>query len=58
MAYEQIAAYLDGGPLPHCTNDHAVAVNELGFGGIESFHAAQRIELPNRDRARKIFANG
>ena len=58
MAYEQIADYLDGGPLPHCTNQHFVAVNELGFGGIESVHSGARVELPNANRSRKIFANG
>ena len=57
-AYDQIADYLDGGPLPHCTNEHFIAVNEIGFGGIESVHRDERIELPNRDRARMIFANG
>jgi len=58
VAYEQIADYLDGGPLPHCTNDDFVAVNEIGFAGIESFHTNQRIVLPNQNRQRRIFANG
>jgi len=57
-AYEQIAAHLDGGPLPHCTDDDAIAVNELGFGGIESLHTGLRIELPNTNRTRKVYANG
>jgi len=58
IAYDQIADYLDGGPLPHCTNDAWVAVNEIGFAGIESTLTNKMIELPNTNRARKIFADG
>jgi len=58
VAYDQIADYLDGGPLPHCTNDDWIAVHEVGFAGIESVLTNQRIELPNQNRTRKIFANG
>ncbi|OIO97729.1 MAG: hypothetical protein AUJ92_02910 [Armatimonadetes bacterium CG2_30_59_28] len=58
VAYEQIADYLDGGPLPHCTNSNFVAVNEIGFAAIESVYTNQRIALPNPNRTRKVFANG
>ena len=58
LAYEQIAAHLDGGPLPDCSGDHFVAVHEIGFGAVESILTGQRIELPNQNRTRKIFANG
>ncbi len=58
IAYDQIADYLAGGPLPHCTNDDWIAVNEVGFAGIESVLTDYRIVLPNQHRSRKIFANG
>ncbi len=58
MAYEQIAAHLDGGPLPDCTNEDFIAVHEICFAGIESALTNQRIELPNRNRERLVFANG
>jgi predicted dehydrogenase len=58
VAYDQIADYLDGGPLPHCTDADFIAVNEIGFGGIESALTGRRIELPNLNRSRKVFANG
>lgn len=58
VAYDQIAGYLDGGPLPHCTDADWHAVNEIGFAGIESVHANARIILPNANRARKVYANG
>ncbi|OGV73344.1 MAG: hypothetical protein A3K19_26585 [Lentisphaerae bacterium RIFOXYB12_FULL_65_16] len=58
VAYDQIADHLGGGPLPHCTDADFIAVNELGFGGIESVITGQRVALPNTNRARKIFANG
>lgn len=58
LAYEQIAAHLDGGPLPDCTDDNFIAVHETGFAGIESILTGQRVELPNVNRSRKIFANG
>ena len=58
-AYAQIAAFLDGGELPHCTNDQAVAVHEIGIGAIESMaQDGARIALPNAQRERKIYANG
>ena len=58
LAYDQIAAHLDGGMLPDCTNDDFVAVHEIGFAGIESTLTNQRIQLPNENRTRKVFANG
>jgi len=58
VAYDQIADYLDGGPLPHCTNDDWIAINEVGFAGIESVLTNYHIVLPNQHRSRKIFANG
>jgi hypothetical protein len=58
VAYDQLAGWLDGGPRPHCCDDDFVAVNEIGFAGIESLHRHQRVTLPNAHRARKVFANG
>ena len=58
VAYEQIADQLDGGPKAHCTDEAWHVVHELGFAGIESVLANQRIEIPNTHRSRKIFANG
>lgn len=58
LAYEQIAAYLDGGTLPDCTNDDFVAVHEICFAGIESVLTNRRIKIPNENRTRRIFANG
>lgn len=58
VAYAQIADHLDGGPLPACTNDDFIAVNEIGFAGIESMHTGHAIPLPNTHRTRRIFANG
>jgi len=46
------AAMLDAGDLD------TVAVNELGFAGIESFYMGRWIALPNTNRARRIFAHG
>jgi predicted dehydrogenase len=58
VAYDQIAAHLDGGPLPDCTNGDFVAVHETSFAGIESALTDRRITLPNRKRDRRIYANG
>ncbi len=58
VAYEQIAAYLDGGPLPHCTGDDYMAVNEIGFAMIESSSTGQTITIPCQTRNRLIYANG
>ena len=58
VAYAQIADYLDGGPLPHCTNQEAAVVNEIGFGAIESLIEGTLIGLPVENRGRKIFADG
>jgi len=58
MAYDQIAGWLDGGPLAHCTDSDARIVGELGFAGIESALTGERIVLPVANRTRKVFANG
>jgi predicted dehydrogenase len=58
VAYGQIAAYLDGGPAPHCSGADYLAVNEIGFATIESDRTRQRIEIPSVSRNRLIFANG
>ena len=58
VAYEQIADHLEGGALPDCTDDHFIQVHEIGFAGIESVLTDQRVELPNANRERLIFANG
>jgi predicted dehydrogenase len=58
IAYNQIAAYLEGGPLPHCTNDQFKTVHEIGFASIESMITGKRIEIPTTNRTRKIYANG
>ncbi len=58
VAYEQIADHLDGGPLPHCTDEAWHVVHELGFAGIESVLTSQRVEIPNANRSRKVYANG
>ena len=57
-AYEQIAAFLDGGPLPDCSDNSFALVNEIGFAAIESGLCHTRIELPNTRRDRRIWANG
>ena len=58
VAYEQIAAYLDGGSLPHCARDDYMAVNEIGFATIESGLTGQAISIPGQNRNRLIFGNG
>lgn len=58
VAYDQIADYLAGGPLPHCTGPAATAVHEVGFAAIESMVSDRRVPLPNRKRDRRVFANG
>lgn len=57
-AYDQIAAHLDGGALPHCTGDDARMVHEIGFAGIESALTGRRVTIPGTNRARKVYANG
>jgi predicted dehydrogenase len=57
-AYEQIAAQLAGGPSADCTGADARAVHEAGFAAIESIHTGTRVELPVKDRGRRVFANG
>ncbi len=58
VAYEQIAGYLDGGALPHCTNMDFMTVHELGFASIESINTGREVLLPAKNRNRKVFANG
>jgi predicted dehydrogenase len=58
VAYDQIADYLDGGPLPHCTNEDFITVNEIGFAGIESVLTDRPVRVPNVNRQRRIYANG
>jgi len=58
VAYDQIADYLDGGPLPHCTDHDFVVVNEIGFAGIESVLTGRPVRVPNGNRGRRVWANG
>lgn len=58
-AYDQIAGWLDGGPLPDCSEAVFPQVNEIGFGAIESIRCGGiSIALPNTRRDRLIYANG
>lgn len=58
-AYRQIAASLEGGAKPDCSDEAFVHINEIGFGAIESLLSdGETIELPNQNRARRIWANG
>lgn len=58
VAYDQIAAHLNGGPSPDCSEDAFAAVHEIGFGAVESFHAnGRRIELPNQSRTRQVWGS-
>ena len=58
IAYQQIADYLEGGDLPHCSRNNYIAVNEIGFATIESGLIGQTIEIPCQERGRLIYANG
>lgn len=58
VAYDQIVAYLDGGPMPHCAKNDYMAVNEIGFGVIESSITGKTIDIPSQNRNRLIYANG
>lgn len=58
VAYGQIADYLDGGSLPHCTDDDFAVVHELGFAAIEGALSGGRVAVPNQKRERVIWANG
>ncbi len=58
VAYDQIAAGLEGGPPPACTDERFAIVHEIGFAAVESILSDRRIELPNSHRSRLIFANG
>lgn len=58
-AYKQIAAFLDGGDKPDCTDEAFIHINEVGFGAIESLLSdGKTVELPNQNRLRRIWANG
>lgn len=56
--YAQVAAHLDGGPAPHCTDAAWHQVNELGFAAVESLFTGSRQQIPLTRRDRRIFANG
>jgi predicted dehydrogenase len=56
VAFDQIADYLEGGDLPHCTNDDFVTVHEMSFGAVESLFEGRKITLPNTNRTRRIYA--
>jgi len=58
MAYKQISDFLDGGQIPDCAKNDYMAVNEIGFGTIESGLTGQTITIPMENRDRLIFANG
>ena len=58
VAYQQIVSYLEGGNLPHCTQEQYIAVNEIGFASIDSGLTGQTIEVPCQKRSRLIYANG
>lgn len=58
IAYQQICDYLDGGPLPHCSKNDYMAVNEIGFAEIESSINGKIIDIPTQNRDRLIYANG
>ena len=56
VCYDQVADYLEGGPLPCCTSDDWMAVHEIGFAAVESIlGAGVRVELPNKERKRKLY---
>ncbi len=58
VAYDQIAAHLDGGPLPACTGADWEMVHEVGFAAIESILTGARVTLPNANRTRRVHADG
>ena len=58
VAYQQIVDYLEGGPLPDCSRNSYMAVNEIGFATIESGKTGQLVNLPNLRRDRLVYANG
>lgn len=57
-AYTQIAAAVDGGPVPACAADDAAVVNEICFAAVESILAGERVWLPVRRRDLRVYANG
>jgi predicted dehydrogenase len=54
VAYNQIADYLEGGPPPECSGSDYTAVQEIGYGAVESIYQGGRITLPVVKRDRKI----
>ena len=58
VAYNQIAAYLEGGPVPECGPAQYVPVNEAVFGMIESGARGARITVPTEHRDRAIYCMG
>ena len=58
VAYQQVVDYLEGGPLPDCSRNSYMAVNEIGFATIESGKTGQLVNLPNLRRDRLVYANG
>jgi hypothetical protein len=58
-AYRQITRFLDGGVKPDCSDETFVAINEIGFGAIESLLCnGETVDLPVQNRTRRIWANG
>ncbi len=53
-AYREFAKYLSGGALPSCSNRTMAAVQEIGFGAVDSMITGNRIVIPNTNRDRKI----
>lgn len=57
--YGKVAAYLDGGPAPHCHDADWHAVNEICFAGVESVaDNGTPCAIPTARRDRLVFANG
>jgi predicted dehydrogenase len=54
VAYNQIADYLEGGPPPECSRSDFMAVQEIGYGAVESIYQGGRILLPAAKRDRMI----
>ena len=58
VSYQQIVDCLNGGPLPDCSKNDYMAVNEIGFATIESGLTKQIVNIPNQRRDRLVYANG
>lgn len=58
VAYDQIAAYLDGGPVPDCGPAEHRPVKEIAFGMMSSCRTGQKVSLPCSNRDRLVFAGG